>query len=155
MAKEMNPVKLAIKNYLDERAKNDELFAQNYAKPNKSIDECLDYILGEAHKMGGSAVCVSDDVVFGWAVHYYDEDFIEISKLPKVTKVSTKVKVELTEEDKEKAREQAIKEYKQQCVADMKAKEASKAKKAEEKKKALIEKRKQEKAELPNLFNFE
>lgn len=155
MTKELNPVKLAIKNYLDERAKSDELFAQSYAKPNKNIDECFDYILGEAHKIGGTAVCVSDEVVFGWAVHYYDEDSIKISKLPNGTKATTKAQVELTEEDKEKAREQAVDEYKRQCIAAMKAEEAAKAKKAAEKKKALIEKRKQEESELPTLFSFD
>ena len=98
-------MKEAIKNYLDNRAKTDELFALAYAKPNKNIDECLSYIVGEAHKQGGNAVYVPDEVVFGWAVHYYDEDNIKINKLPANTRVSAKANIELTQDEKEKAQE--------------------------------------------------
>lgn len=59
MSKEQNHVKDAIKAYLDERAKNDEQFAQSYAKANKNIDECFDYVIGEAHKRG-NAVYMTD-----------------------------------------------------------------------------------------------
>ena len=71
--------KQIIQSYLEERAKNDPLFASVYAKPNKNINECLDSILSEAKKRG-NAVCMSDDEVFGLAVHYYDEDDIKVSK---------------------------------------------------------------------------
>lgn len=71
--------KQIIQSYLEERAKNDPLFACVYAKPNKNINECFDYILSEAKKRG-NAVCMSDDEVFGLAVHYYDEDDIKVSK---------------------------------------------------------------------------
>ena len=33
--------KLTIKAYLDERAKNDELFASSYTKENKNLDDWL------------------------------------------------------------------------------------------------------------------
>ena len=36
--------KQIIQSYLEERAKNDPLFASVYAKPNKNINECFDYI---------------------------------------------------------------------------------------------------------------
>ena len=52
MSNSMNSVKQVIKTYLDNRAKTDELFAQVYAKPNKNIDECMQYIMGEAKKTG-------------------------------------------------------------------------------------------------------
>ncbi|MGJ0892138.1 PcfK-like family protein [Phocaeicola vulgatus] len=71
--------KQIIQSYLEERAKNDPLFASVYAKPNKNINECFDYILSEAKKRG-NAVCMSDDEVFSLAVHYYDEDDIKVSK---------------------------------------------------------------------------
>ena len=71
--------KQIIQSYLEERAKNDPLFASVYAKPNKNINECFDYILSEAKKRG-NAVCMSDDEVFGLAVHYYDEDDIKVNK---------------------------------------------------------------------------
>ena len=73
--------KEAIKSYLDERAGIDELFAKSYAKKNKSLDECCNYILGEAKKRG-NAVAISDAEVFGMAVHYYDEDDIKVDRMP-------------------------------------------------------------------------
>ena len=151
----MDPVKLAIKKHLDERAKNDELFAKSYAKQNKNFDECFNYIVSEAKKLGGNAIYVPDEVVFGWAVHYYDEDSIKVSNIPANTGVSVKSNVELTDDEKRVAKEHAVKEYKRQCIAEMKAEEAAKAKKAAEKKKTLLEKRKQEELEFPTLFNFD
>lgn len=151
----MNAVKQAIKTYLDERAKTDELFAQAYAKANKNIDECFNYIVGEAKKQGGNAVYVSDETVFGWAVHYYDEDDIKVEKLPSGTRVSAKASVELTEEEKEKAKKQAMNEYKKQCVAEMKAAEEAKAKKEAERKKAKREEYRKIQQSMPTLFEFE
>lgn len=82
MGKEHQSPKQVIQSYLEERAKSDPLFVTSYTKPNKNIDECYDYIIGEAKKRGGSVVCMSDDEVFGLAVHYYDEDDIKVSKQP-------------------------------------------------------------------------
>lgn len=139
-------VKAVIKAYLDERAKNDNLFAQNYAKENKSIDECVRYILGEAYKRG-NAVYVSDEEVFGWAVHYYDEDDIKINRLPRNVKASVK----LSDEDKKKAYEQAVKEYRQLCVDRMRAADEEKAKRLAERRKAEREKCQ---TLQPSLFDF-
>lgn len=111
MAKEEEGIKPIILAYLEDRAKNDELFAVAYAKENKSIDECIDFIFSEAHKMG-NAVCVSDAEVFGWAVHYYDEDNIKINRTAAARcKASADREIELTDEEKAKIREQAEKEY--------------------------------------------
>lgn len=130
-----NPLKEAIHSYLDGRAKVDELFAVAYKKKNKSIDECCTYIMGEAKKRG-NAVCMSDDEVFGLAVHYYDEDNIKINKLPANVKASASVPeanlvskpVKLTEEDEKRAREEAIKRLAEEQYALLK-KKPSKAKK--------------------------
>ena len=78
MGKEYQSPKQVIQSYLEERAKSDPLFVTSYTKPNKNIDECYNYIIGEAKKRGGSVVCMSDDEVFGLAVHYY----IKVSKQP-------------------------------------------------------------------------
>lgn len=102
-----NPLKEAIQSYLDGRAKADELFAVAYKKKNKSIDECCTYIIGEAKKRG-NAVCMSDEEVFGLAVHYYDEDNIKINKIPASARASVETKVELTGEEQEIARQVAI-----------------------------------------------
>ena len=44
--------KRTIQAYLDSRAAEDKLFAASYHKPNKSIDECVTYILNWVQKSG-------------------------------------------------------------------------------------------------------
>lgn len=80
-----------IKAYLDKRAAEDPLFATSYAKEKKSIKECCSYIMGEAKKQAvDGAAAINDDVVFGWAVHYYDEDNIKVNKVNGSVKTSNK-----------------------------------------------------------------
>lgn len=123
-----------IQSYLEERAKTDELFAQSYAKKNKNIDECCSYILGEAKKRG-NAVAISDADVFGMAVHYYDEDSIKANKLQTNVKSSVSrpsASVELTEEDKEKARQSALKRLEEEQHALLRKKPTRAKKEATE-----------------------
>lgn len=128
-------MKTAIKNYLDNRARTDELFAAKYANPKKSIDECCKYITGEAYARAknGCAV-ISDEDVYGMAVHYYDEDDIKIRKAPNVRTAKTNAEPELTKEQQEALRLQAEKEYKAQILAELKQKEIERKAKAREKK---------------------
>lgn len=81
MATNNNSFQDTIKAYLDKRAQEDSLFAVTYAKKNKNIKDCCSYITGRAKKeqSGGCAV-ISNEEVFGWAVHYYDEDDIKVEK---------------------------------------------------------------------------
>lgn len=49
----------------------------------KTLDGFMKYATEEARKIaekGSQYACVSDDVVFGWAIHYFEEDSI-IEKL--------------------------------------------------------------------------
>ena len=127
----MNP-KNRIKEYLDKMAENDELFAKTYAKENKNLDECLNFIMSEAQKKGGNAVCMTDEEVFGLAVHYYDEDDIKIKPMPNArVKISTSTeKIELTEEEKAIAKERAINQLKDEELAKLKKSEELKRHKA-------------------------
>ena len=125
----MNP-KDRIKEYLDKKAEIDELFAVTYAKENKSLDECYDFILSEARKQGNT-VCMDDDDVFGLAVHYYDEDNIKVRPTTTSVKVATSAeKIELTEEDKAIAKERAIRQLKDEELAKLKKAEELKIRKA-------------------------
>ena len=45
----------AIKSYLDRRAGQDELFAKTYAKEGKTLEECCNYIIGEARNASAVA----------------------------------------------------------------------------------------------------
>jgi len=102
--KASNEFKKTIKAHLEKRATEDELFAVTYKKENKNLDECCNYVM-ECAKKGGCAG-YSDDEVFGWAVHYYDEDDIKGIK-PMSGKVVVNHSVELNEEDKKLAKEKA------------------------------------------------
>lgn len=79
----MTTFETTIQTYLENRAKTDSLFAETYRKANKSIEECIKYIYSQARKLakGGNAVGVDDATVYGWAVHYYDEDDIKVDKV--------------------------------------------------------------------------
>lgn len=89
----MSSFETTIKKYLDNRAKEDSLFAETYKKANKSIKECCKYIYSQARKMakGSNSVGIDDATVFGWAVHYYDEDNIEVEGVKEQVEVVTPV----------------------------------------------------------------
>ena len=146
MTTEFKSAKERIKDYLDERASKDELFAKSYAKTNKNIDECYDYIVGEARKQckDSDSICISDDVVYGWAVHYYDEDNIKVGG-------STESK-ELSDADKKKVLEEARKKaYQTNKMASNANKKAVESKK----KSADAKKCKSSKIQQLNLFDFD
>lgn len=70
--------KRTIHTYLVKRAANDELFAEKYDNPDKNIEDCCTYILNQVQKSGCNGF--ADDEIYSMAVHYYDEDNIEIGK---------------------------------------------------------------------------
>lgn len=81
MSEKNKQFKEVIKAYLDKRVQEDELFAKAYANPMKDIDSCCKYIISMARGLG-NAVAVPDEVVYGWAVHYYDEEGIKVDEAP-------------------------------------------------------------------------
>ncbi len=97
--------KNTIKAYLDKRTEEDILFSFQYSKPNKSIDECCTYILNQVQKSGCNGF--HDDEIFGMAVHYYDEDTIEAGNAIHAHVIVNHT-IELTAEEKEQARKDAI-----------------------------------------------
>lgn len=85
----MNEFEKVIKEYLESRAKTDDLFAKSYAKEGKSIKECCNYIIQEVNKSGRQGF--ADEEIFSLAVHYYDEDNIKVeSKTPSCNVVVNK-----------------------------------------------------------------
>lgn len=72
-----------LKATLDERAASNSDFAAVYAKPGKTLKECVLYIGSEMFKkaLSGAMTIISDDVVEGLAMHYYQEDNIDLSAL--------------------------------------------------------------------------
>ncbi|MDR1504457.1 MAG: PcfK-like family protein [Prevotella sp.] len=123
MAKSTDTFKETIKNYLDQRAKEDELFAASYAKENKNIDDCINYILDTVQKSGCNGF--ADEEIYSMAVHYYDEDDIKTSS-PEGCNVVVNHTIELTEEEKEEARKAAIQKLQDEAYSSMKKKPVKK-----------------------------
>lgn len=137
-----------IKAYLEERTENDAMFAIRFANPSKSVEDCVTYILNQVKKSGCCGF--TDAEVFGMAVHYWDEDEIEVGK-PINCKVVVNHTVELTEEEKAQARQEAIDRLRDEVIASALAKQEmakmrrpSQTKKTAEKETANVQ---------PNLFD--
>lgn len=120
--------KNTIQAYLGNRAKTDVLFAKSYAKENKNIDDCVTYILNTVHKSGCNGF--ADDEIFSMAVHYYDEDKINIGGKSNA-QVVVNHHVELTEEEKRAARDNAIKRLEDEAAAALRKKQEKKRKESE------------------------
>ena len=115
----------AIRQYLDSRAASDNLFAIRYASPSKSVAECCQYILNEVKRQG--VAVMTNDEVYSLATHYWDGDCTaeEIGKPINCKVVISKDK--LTEEDKAELKEQAMEQYKQEQLLEIRRQSAPKA----------------------------
>lgn len=109
--------KRTIHTYLVKRAASDKLFAEKYANPDKTIDDCITYILNQVQKSGCNGF--ADEEIFGMAIHYYYEDNIEIGK-PMNCHVAVNHVVELTAEEKEQARKDAIQRVQNEAYSKLK-----------------------------------
>lgn len=125
--------KKTIEAYLQNMASTDPLFAEKFNNPAKNIDECITYILNWVKQSNCQGF--ADEEIYGQAMHYYDEDNINVGS-PVNCKVVVNHVVELTEDDKKAAKQAAI----DKLVAEEQAKiKAQKSKKTEEKKPAIVE----------------
>ena len=75
-----------IKRYLEEHVSvtlaekiNNGVLIQKDGKSllnKKSMDGCIEFSVQEAQKLvekGARAACIQDCIVFGWAIHYFEE----------------------------------------------------------------------------------
>lgn len=108
--------KKTIKAYLEQRAETDALFAVTYAKPNKNIDDCITFILNQVKNSGCNGF--ADDEIYSLAVHYYDEDTIDVGK-PMNCQVVVNHQIVLTEEEKAEAKQQAVTRYQDEEIRKM------------------------------------
>lgn len=113
--------KRTIQTYLDERARVDELFAVNYRKEGKNIDDCITYILNYVKNSGCCGF--TDGEIYSQAVHYFDGDVTDIGN-PIDCRVVVNHMVELTEEEKAEARQEAIKQYQREELAKIQSRNA-------------------------------
>ena len=100
-----------ISEYLNLRAATDPLFASKLMKPHKNIEDCITYILRQVQQSGCNGF--EDDEIYSMAVHYYDEDDLEVGS-PVACHVVVNHTIVLSEEEKAEARKQAIQQYQAQ-----------------------------------------
>ena len=100
-----------ISEYLNLRAATDPLFAPNLAKPHKNIEDCITYILKQVQQSGYNGF--EDDEIYSMAVHYYDEDDLDVGSHV-ACHVVVNHAIVLSEEEKAEARKQAIQQYQAQ-----------------------------------------
>ena len=103
--------KRTIQMYLEQRAEEDALFAKSYRTPAKNIDDCVTHILNYVQKSGCNGF--TDGEIYGQAIHYYEENEIEVGK-PMNCQVVVNHVVELTEEEKAEARQNAVRQYQEE-----------------------------------------
>lgn len=118
--KASNGFKESIENHLNALGANDPLFAETLKKEGKSIEGCMNYIFDTVQKSGITGY--ADDEVYGMAVHYYDEDGIEVSSAPANMRVVVNHVVELSQAEKDEAHKTAV----NQAIAQAQAKITSK-----------------------------
>ena len=103
--------KRTIYMYLEQRAEEDALFAKKYRNPAKNMDECVTHILNYVQKSGCNGF--TDGEIFGQAIHYYEENEIEVGK-PMDCQVVVNHVVKLTAEEKAEARQNAVRKYQEE-----------------------------------------
>lgn len=115
--KSTNHFQNTIKAYLDKRAEIDLLFSFRYSLPEKKLEDCITYILNQVQKSGCNGF--HDDEIFGMAVHFYDEDNIEIGKPMHNAQIAVNHVVVLTAEEKELARQDAMQKAQDEAYRKM------------------------------------
>ena len=83
----MNEIKLTAKTsyetmileYLAENAS--EMLAERINNGTKTLSQCWNYIMSEARRQAqNGCACIEDKVVYGWAIHFFEEDSINGEK---------------------------------------------------------------------------
>lgn len=108
--------KRTIQSYLQRRAQEDELFAPRLANPKKNIDDCITFILNYVKESGCNGF--ADDEIYSLAMHYYDEDDIDIGK-PLKCKVVVNHTIVLTEQEKAEAKRKAMQKATDEAYAKL------------------------------------
>lgn len=157
--KASTPFERTIQGYLENYASQDEAFKERYNNPKKNIVECCNYIMNQVKKSGCNGF--TDEEIYKMARDYYVDEISKDDTKAISGTVVVNHTVELTEEEKVKARVEAMKKLEEeilqeerkkreeeqnaQAKAEEKARKQEEARiRKEEEKKAIEEKRKAE-----------
>ena len=122
--KSNNAAIAAMQQMLQERILAEPALAIKLANPKKTLEGAVNYLCNEIKKSG---LCVVDDqTVLSILLHFYDEDDIEDGGTPINCNIVVS-KPELSEEDKAELKQQAMEQYKQEQLREIRRQSAPKA----------------------------
>lgn len=100
-AKTKNDVVKSCIDYLNEYAKSDAVFRQKLETNSQTTEDLEWYIMGEARKhLGGRSGAIEKETVYGWAIHFVDENITKTKSTPASNKLTTSKKsTEVNTED--------------------------------------------------------
>lgn len=114
----------AMQELLMARCKEEPSFLLKLSDPNKPLDKAINYLCNVIQKMG---VCMVDDnTVLGILSHFYDGDADE-EDIKNVNCNIVVSKPELSEEDKANLKEQAMEQYREEQLREIRRQNQPKA----------------------------
>lgn len=126
MEKHTDKFKTTLEQMLKAEAGQDPLFAESMKKEKKNMDECCDYVIEQVQKSGRCGF--DDSEILCMAKHYWDEDDLAKPEHHDC-EIVVNQKVELTDEEKAEARQEAMKKAIEEEKKRMSAKPKHTAKK--------------------------
>ena len=101
-----------LEQYLSGMAQQDQLFADKFNNPSKTMEGCVNFVLSEVQKSGMNGF--TDPEIYSMAVHYFVEEGIKDVPAMKDCQVVVNHQVKLTAEEIEEMRQKA----KEKVLAD-------------------------------------
>lgn len=130
--------------YLEENASED--LVEKINEGNRTMADCWTYITGRArNKAKGNSVAIEDAEVYGWAVHFFEENNGDLKRESDAE--ASAAAQRRTEENKRRAEEAARKQKEKEAAEKKLAEEAEAARRQKEKEKAEAAARKAAEAE--------
>lgn len=113
----MEAFKKHIEAYINGQVESDPMFAEIYNKSEKTVEDCINYLLNWV-KASGSQI-VAKEEIYGQVIHFYTENLDPGTKIDAHVVCATRA--QLTEEDKREAYQEAIHQYQQEELAKLRA----------------------------------
>lgn len=124
--KEAEGAERIIADYLIDFAKEDPKFIDKLLSEKKTIEECLSYINAKAKDQAeGNVAMIEDKTVFGWAIHYFDEENLEDWKKVSAKVTTTKTKKVAKEQPEDEESDESLGEEPKQVIKNVKANKSS------------------------------
>ena len=96
-----------IFDYLDKNASF--TLAEKINNGKKTLSQCWSYIVSEAKKQAvNGCACIDDATVFGWAIHFFEEDSIEAKHYEAKATVKTTAKAEQKPKSQKKPKSELL-----------------------------------------------